>query len=405
MKFQCEKCSTGYTVPDEKVRGKRVRIQCKRCGHPIVLDGPAADGPTAQQPEPDSRERAAAQRSRQRTQMGGLTAPAVPPAAPAGVTAEDLWTVALSRDNPQKMTTSDLVAAVRSGRVTSKTLVWKKGMADWKPPFEVPVISMALRAAGLNPEPEAPSPAGSAARPQIAPPRSRTADSLPSLASLDDDGEETTVLDRDQARELVADELAHADRARLSSRAPPKPKKARTAPPVRAPSAQAGRSDAEPVPTVTAMDFDDEITEIVAPEDSLRYLQQSGVLAPQDASGDRISGFDDITRTATAEAAQELLRQSGGPSVDAGGSDEEPSVVVSAESRARSFAPAPSRPRYNPVQAQIQNEPTRIVRVRQKPKRNALWIGFLVVIAASAAGGFLASRYLAPNPLEAPPTP
>ena len=416
MKFQCEKCSTGYSVPDEKVRGKRVRIQCKRCSHPIILEGPPA---AAKEPDPRPRGPAGTPaRSRQKTQIGGLTAPAVPPgnAAPApdrssrGRTAapEDLWTVALSRDNPQKMTTSDLVDAVRAKLVTPNTLVWKKGMADWKPPFEVPLIAMALRAAGLDAEPPPTPPPGQAlSLPDPLAPAGALS-GVEDLAGFEEDGEATTVLDRDQVNRLVGAERRRADQVRLSGRAPPKPSRpsSRARKPTSAPAlAQPALASAP-----HAFDFDDEITEIVAPEDSLRYLQQSGVLDGATAASepDRISGFDDddITRRATAEAAQELLRKSAAAAGDEDAASDEPSVVVSADSDGGSSpATSPARSRYNPVHAQIQNEPTRIIRVRKKPKRGALWLGFLVVLAASAVGGFLASRYLASPPPQAPHGP
>ncbi len=39
MQVTCPACSTKYSLPDEKVRGRRVRITCKRCASPIIADG------------------------------------------------------------------------------------------------------------------------------------------------------------------------------------------------------------------------------------------------------------------------------------------------------------------------------------------------------------------------------
>ncbi len=39
MNVACEKCSAKYAVPDAKVKGRKVRITCKRCGAAIVVDG------------------------------------------------------------------------------------------------------------------------------------------------------------------------------------------------------------------------------------------------------------------------------------------------------------------------------------------------------------------------------
>jgi predicted Zn finger-like uncharacterized protein len=49
MKIQCQSCQAKYTIADEKVLGKVVKIRCKKCGATIVINGneqpqAAADG-------------------------------------------------------------------------------------------------------------------------------------------------------------------------------------------------------------------------------------------------------------------------------------------------------------------------------------------------------------------------
>jgi hypothetical protein len=41
MEFSCTHCHKRYAFPDERVRGKRVRTKCRRCGGEILLDGTA----------------------------------------------------------------------------------------------------------------------------------------------------------------------------------------------------------------------------------------------------------------------------------------------------------------------------------------------------------------------------
>src|SRR3954463_12626586 len=43
MNVTCTGCPAKYAVPDEKVRGKKVRITCKHCGTHIVVDGTTED--------------------------------------------------------------------------------------------------------------------------------------------------------------------------------------------------------------------------------------------------------------------------------------------------------------------------------------------------------------------------
>src|SRR5215468_7838939 len=39
MKVSCQACGAKYTIADDKVRGRKVKIRCKSCGTPIVVDG------------------------------------------------------------------------------------------------------------------------------------------------------------------------------------------------------------------------------------------------------------------------------------------------------------------------------------------------------------------------------
>jgi predicted Zn finger-like uncharacterized protein len=72
MNVSCTSCSAKYGIPDEKVRGKKVKITCKHCGTAIVVDGttldapapaPAAAPPLAPAPAPAPALRTAAWRS------------------------------------------------------------------------------------------------------------------------------------------------------------------------------------------------------------------------------------------------------------------------------------------------------------------------------------------------------
>src|SRR6187402_533198 len=51
MNVTCTGCPAKYAVPDEKVRGKKVRITCKHCGTHIVVDGTAVDTSDAALPK------------------------------------------------------------------------------------------------------------------------------------------------------------------------------------------------------------------------------------------------------------------------------------------------------------------------------------------------------------------
>src|SRR5688572_3336705 len=42
LNFACDKCQKRYSIADEKVRGKSVKIRCKHCQNVITVEGPSA---------------------------------------------------------------------------------------------------------------------------------------------------------------------------------------------------------------------------------------------------------------------------------------------------------------------------------------------------------------------------
>ncbi|WP_199693751.1 zinc-ribbon domain-containing protein, partial [Sorangium cellulosum] len=48
MKFICDNCKAKYQIGDEKVAGKSVRMQCRRCGHLIQVSASVTESSVAQ---------------------------------------------------------------------------------------------------------------------------------------------------------------------------------------------------------------------------------------------------------------------------------------------------------------------------------------------------------------------
>jgi predicted Zn finger-like uncharacterized protein len=113
MKVTCQACSAQYTIADDKVKGRKVKIRCKACQTPIVVDG--------QNPPPDAGSGASE------------PPPALDPFAPETAIAPeaDVWNVNLSDTDSRTMTTAEVLDAFRNGVVTTDAFVWKDGMADW----------------------------------------------------------------------------------------------------------------------------------------------------------------------------------------------------------------------------------------------------------------------------------
>ncbi|HXX70056.1 MAG TPA: zinc-ribbon domain-containing protein [Polyangiaceae bacterium] len=115
MKISCQSCQAKYTIADDKVLGKIVKIRCKKCAATIVVNG---------------------------------TSPAVGSAPGDGADAaqDDTsgeWTVNVSDGDQRTMTDAEVAAAYRSGFVNDETLCWRDGMADWAALREIPELHAA----------------------------------------------------------------------------------------------------------------------------------------------------------------------------------------------------------------------------------------------------------------------
>jgi predicted Zn finger-like uncharacterized protein len=124
MKITCESCGAKYTIADDKVLGRKVKIRCKGCSTPIVVDGQklGPSGPPSMGPSPE-------------TSAQTL----VPSPSPD-------WSVNLSETDQRSMTTSQLVEAYQAGQVTAEAYVWREGMADWVGLLDSPELAPLLSA-------------------------------------------------------------------------------------------------------------------------------------------------------------------------------------------------------------------------------------------------------------------
>jgi predicted Zn finger-like uncharacterized protein len=126
MKITCQACQAKYTIADEKVVGKVVKIRCKKCGATIVVNGNETS--SGSQPPGAGEE-------------GGEAALAV-----AG--SSEPWTVNVAEGDQRVMTEPELVAAYRAGVVTNDTYCWRDGMPDWAPIAELGPVYAACTAPG-----------------------------------------------------------------------------------------------------------------------------------------------------------------------------------------------------------------------------------------------------------------
>jgi predicted Zn finger-like uncharacterized protein len=118
MKITCQSCQAKYTIADEKVLGKIVKIRCKKCSATIVVNGSDPSG-----------------------------APAYVDSASQGGGGDEGWMVNVADGDQRTMTDGDIVAAFQAGVVGVETFCWKDGMSDWLPLHEIEALFEACNAA------------------------------------------------------------------------------------------------------------------------------------------------------------------------------------------------------------------------------------------------------------------
>ncbi|HEX2731124.1 MAG TPA: zinc-ribbon domain-containing protein [Polyangiaceae bacterium] len=146
MRVTCESCGANYNLPDAKVRGRKAKVRCKRCSGTIVVDGTALD-PSSPSIDDGGDDEEATQIMNSPLSVAGSTGSGQGP---------DVWTVNLTDDDQQPMTTQQIVEGWVSGKVTDDAFVWRDGMSDWQPVREVGELADAIAAAESSRKPATP---------------------------------------------------------------------------------------------------------------------------------------------------------------------------------------------------------------------------------------------------------
>ena len=147
MNVTCTGCPAKYSVPDDKVRGKKVRITCKHCGTNIVVDGGALGAGSSLLPQIEAAEPTGAAEPIPAPAAKALETAA--PTAAKAATTESSWLVGFIDERQEQHTTSGVVDLYANRKIDDETLVWKDGMDDWLSPFDVPEIAAALKLRGV----------------------------------------------------------------------------------------------------------------------------------------------------------------------------------------------------------------------------------------------------------------
>ena len=125
MKFYCDSCQAKYSIPDEKVRGKVLKVRCKKCSHIITVREPRSPAGGAR-PEAS----------------GGSGAPPPTPTPPQQPVQ---WYYSVNGQSFGPVTQEQLEQQFGSGELGDATYVWNDTFSDWKPAGEVAVFAAAVR--------------------------------------------------------------------------------------------------------------------------------------------------------------------------------------------------------------------------------------------------------------------
>ncbi len=165
MKFVCERCHTKYSIADEKVRGKVLKVRCKTCANVITVRETGAT--IDDQASADAPREAAVARSGSfdagasdgdtvvaprggRGKVGGLPtaalfAPSAPVAAPPPKRAapppapsnDTEWYLAIDGAQTGPFSRARLIDKILAAAKQADVHVWNADFDGWKPPTEV----------------------------------------------------------------------------------------------------------------------------------------------------------------------------------------------------------------------------------------------------------------------------
>jgi predicted Zn finger-like uncharacterized protein len=176
MKFVCDRCQTKYSIADEKVRGKILKVRCKACTNIITVreEGTGAGAAPIRRPSapasPVGTSGAFPGSSSgtrpptpavPRTPLGPpATAPIERRAAPRPEPPADdgvAWYMALDGNRTGPFSRKQLIDRVAPLPKDADLHVWNEKLGSWKPPTEVPALAHDL-AARRRPPTAAPMP-------------------------------------------------------------------------------------------------------------------------------------------------------------------------------------------------------------------------------------------------------
>jgi len=107
----CDSCGARFRIADDLVRGRTVKVRCRRCGAAVEVSLPAGRG---------------------------RRSPPPPPAGP------EEWYLAVGAGCIGPLSMEELHLRVQRGEVGAEDLIWREGLSGWETIARVPAVRVAL---------------------------------------------------------------------------------------------------------------------------------------------------------------------------------------------------------------------------------------------------------------------
>jgi predicted Zn finger-like uncharacterized protein len=159
MKFACDRCQTRYSISDEKVQGKVLKIRCKTCGNIIVLREQGAETAPAVESAASAQGAAAGgvRGPAPRTEVD-FNRPATPPAGPTRSRADIDWFVAVKGKQHGPLKRDQVIEFLRQGHIHDRSYCWNEELTGWTRLRELPEFAEAAAQIANNPPAMPPPP-------------------------------------------------------------------------------------------------------------------------------------------------------------------------------------------------------------------------------------------------------
>ena len=164
MKFSCERCQTRYSISDEKVRGKVLKIRCKTCGNIVVVRESTGvmQAAEAQAAVGTGSAVAASTSGSSPGPAISSSSPLQPPRSQAGTQPSSSpgphidWYVAIKGKQHGPAQRDEIARLFREGRISERTYLWHEGLTAWTRLQNVPEFAFLLAEAQRRPPPPPP---------------------------------------------------------------------------------------------------------------------------------------------------------------------------------------------------------------------------------------------------------